>query len=128
MANLMVSGSGWTVSQRSAIQRLRRCCRLFAEKHAMVRLAEMSRFWSRGPRVKVLCVSSSGRVEYTKAVSLGCALPVVGFAEGDGGTEAKSDARVSRGEGGGCGVDGGATTMMQWLVSVAEGRLRAVVE
>lgn len=58
---------------------------MFAEKHAGVLLSEMGRVWSRGPRVKVLRVSSSGRVEYTKAVSLECALPVVGLAEGDGG-------------------------------------------
>jgi hypothetical protein len=46
-------------SQRSAIQRLRRCCRLFAEKHAMVSLSKVSRVRSRDPMVKVLCVLKS---------------------------------------------------------------------
>lgn len=52
----MVSGSDGTVSQRSASQRLRGCCRLFAEKHAMSTGAERGQVGCRDAMVRMLCV------------------------------------------------------------------------
>ena len=66
---------------------------MFAEKHAMSTRAERGRVGSRGALMRMLCVSSTGRVEYTKGgVGGGARSLVVGLAEGDGCTETKPEA------------------------------------
>lgn len=89
----MVSGSDGTVSQRRASQRLRRRCRLFAEKHAILTGADRGQARSRDGIVRMLCESSTGWVEYTKGgVPGGARCLVVGLAEGDGCAETKPEA------------------------------------
>lgn len=74
-------------------QRLRRCCRLFAEKHAILTRGDRGQAMCRYGMAKMLCVEyRAGRV-YTKGgVPGGARCLVVGLAEGDGCTETKPEA------------------------------------
>jgi hypothetical protein len=90
---------------------------LFAEKHAILTRADRGQARCRDGMARMLCVSSTGRVEYTKGgVPGGARCLVVGLAEGDGCTETRPGL-VTGGEEEKSRVRSATQrAMMQWLV------------